>query len=134
MRKLNPKQELFVEEYMKDLNATAAALRAGYKHVDIGRRLVTKSHIIEAIQAKKAEVAERLHISQDDVLRDLLTLKTMSMGDERYDGKTACKALELIGKHAGMFGTKVEVSGPGGKDLVPPSIHIHFVPVNDDES
>ena len=49
MSKLAPKQARFVEEYLIDLNATQAAIRAGYKNGEIGRQIITKNNVLEAI-------------------------------------------------------------------------------------
>jgi phage terminase small subunit len=73
-RKLTPKQERFVEEYLIDLNATQAAIRAGYSQRtarQIGEENLSKPDISAAIQAAKAERSERTHITQDLVLREL---------------------------------------------------------------
>ena len=64
-RKLSPKQEVFVQEYLKDLNATQAAIRAGYSEKSasrIGIELLNKNHVREAVEkgrAKRAEKVER---------------------------------------------------------------------------
>ena len=112
MTKLTPKQQLFVREYLVDLNATRAAVRAGYseKNADkIGPELLGKTRVAEAIEAAKAERAEKVGRSAEDVLRDIqkLTKETWRDGDMR----TALKGLELEGKHLGMFTEKVEHSG-----------------------
>lgn len=64
------KQILFVQEYLIDLNATQAAIRAGYKHPDIGRQLLTKTHVQEAIQKAMDARATRTEITQDLVLNE----------------------------------------------------------------
>jgi phage terminase small subunit len=74
MTNLTPKQERFVEEYLIDLNATQAAIRAGYSQRtarSIGEENLRKPEISEAIQAAKAERSERTHITQDRVLQEL---------------------------------------------------------------
>lgn len=73
-KKLTPKQERFVEEYLIDLNATQAAIRAGYSvrtARSIGEENLTKPDISSAIQAAKAARTERTHITQDRVLQEL---------------------------------------------------------------
>ena len=73
-RGLTPKQERFIEEYMIDLNASAAAVRAGYsqKNADaIGSELLTKIHVADAIRQAKNLRAQRTHITADWVLREL---------------------------------------------------------------
>jgi phage terminase small subunit len=71
MAGLSPKQQRFVEEYLIDLNATAAAARAGYKDSSKGRQLVTKSHVSEAIAAAKEKRSLRTQITADRVLLEL---------------------------------------------------------------
>ncbi|WP_175999423.1 terminase small subunit [Burkholderia stabilis] len=74
MKKLTAKQQRFVDEYLVDLNASAAARRAGYSAKtagQIGEHLLKKvevqSSLAEAIKARR----ERTHITQDRVLREL---------------------------------------------------------------
>lgn len=80
MAKLTPKQQRFVDEYLIDLNATQAAIRAGYslKTADkIASQLLGKTRVAEAIEQAKAERSERTKITQDDVLKmwhDLATV------------------------------------------------------------
>ena len=68
-RKLTPRQQRFVDEYLVDLNASAAALRAGYASPELGRRLVTKSHVADAITKRRAEVSEEAKIDAAWVLK-----------------------------------------------------------------
>jgi phage terminase small subunit len=71
---LTPKQRLFVEEYLVDLNATQAAIRAGYSKrtaEKIGSENLSKPEIMIAVaEAQQARFA-RIHMSQDDVLETL---------------------------------------------------------------
>lgn len=71
---LTPKQKQFVAEYLVDLNATAAAKRAGYKDPNIGRQLITKNNVSDAIQIAIADRQERTKITQDMVLRETAKL------------------------------------------------------------
>jgi phage terminase small subunit len=74
---LTPKQARFVEEYLIDLNATQAAIRAGYSEAtaqQIGSENLCKPVIQEAIQAAKQERSERTKIDQDWVLKRLAAL------------------------------------------------------------
>ena len=74
---LTPKQKRFVEEYLVDLNATAAARRAGYsaKTADrIGPELLGKTCVSQAIQAAMQEREKRTEITQDMVLRETAKL------------------------------------------------------------
>lgn len=74
-KKLTPKQELFVQEYLVDLNAAQAAIRAGYSAKtakEIGAENLTKPHIRQRVEELKAERIERVQYDADQVLRDLV--------------------------------------------------------------
>jgi phage terminase small subunit len=74
MAKLTDKQEMFCKEYLIDLNATQAAIRAGYSQKtakEIGYEHLTKPHLQEYIAELKEERSERIQITSDEVLREL---------------------------------------------------------------
>ncbi len=84
MAKLTDKQKCFVDEYLIDLNATQAAIRAGYSAKTAGwicQRLITKSHIAMAIQAAMAEREKRTEINADYVLKRLAEIDRMDCLD-----------------------------------------------------
>jgi phage terminase small subunit len=71
---LSPKQERFVAEYLLDLNATQAAIRAGYSRDtarSIGSENLTKPDIAAAVEKAMAERSIRTEITADKVLREL---------------------------------------------------------------
>ena len=75
--RLRPKQQRFVQEYLVDLNATQAALRAGYSpHTAYrqGYENLRKPPIAAAITAAMAARAQRVHLTQDTVLLELAVL------------------------------------------------------------
>lgn len=72
--RLTEKQKRFVSEYLVDLNATAAAKRAGYKDPNIGRQLIAKNNVYAAIQKEIQERSQRTEITQDMVVRELAKL------------------------------------------------------------
>ncbi len=170
MAKLTKKQKKFCDEYLIDLNATQAAIRAGYSEKTarfIGAENLTKPNIQEYIQQRMNEREKRTEITQDMVLRELAKIaflngsdfakvvtkprKKMVWNDEiqEYEEKEVeeqfveiidtdllpddkkaaivsiketkhgivvetcdkLKALELIGRHLGMFKDKIELSG-----------------------
>lgn len=100
MAKLTEKQKRFCEEYLIDLNATQAAIRAGYKDEDTGRKLTTKKHVLDHITKLRAEQSQRTGITADEVLHEL---SRIAMTDTEITGKEKLKALELLGKHLGLF-------------------------------
>ncbi len=120
---LTPKQQRFVEEYLVDLNATQAAIRAGYSaksaHVE-GSRLLTNAKVAAAISAAKRERSEATKIDAEYVLRKLhqiverclqevkpaLHSKTRQPMKDRdgnplftFNAAGANQALALLGKH-----------------------------------
>lgn len=139
MTGLTPKQARFVEEYLVDLNATQAAIRAGYSKRtanEQGAQLLAKLSIAEAVAKAKAERSERVEITADYVLSGLREVAERCMarapvmvgrGSEReqakdgdgnhiwtFDASGANKSFELLGKHIALFTEKHEVSGQLG--------------------
>jgi len=136
---MTPKQQRFVTEYLIDLNATQAAIRAGYSEntaYAIGYENLSKPEIAEAIAAAQAARADRTEITVDYVITNLAEIVERCMqrapvmvgqGKERcqatdeegrdvweFNANGANKSLELLGKHLGMFRDKVELSAPDG--------------------
>lgn len=71
---LTNKQRRFVDEYLVDLNATQAAIRAGYSKktaASIGQENLRKPDIAKAIQEAQAARSKRTEITQDRVLKEL---------------------------------------------------------------
>ena len=82
--KLSPKQERFVQEYLIDLNAAQAAIRAGYAAKTarvIGHENLKKPDIAAAIEKARAERAERAKLTVDMVVDELRKIAFASMGD-----------------------------------------------------
>ena len=91
---LTPRQAAFVREYLVDLNATAAARRAGYSEATANRegaRLLSNAVIADAIQAEKAARAERLEITADAVLRQFWTLANADPNELTEYRRTCCR-------------------------------------------
>lgn len=116
---LTLKQERFVEEYLVDLNATAAAIRAGYKETTAaqqGHNLLQKPAIELAVQAAQAARGKRTKITGDQVVSELAKI-AFAKADDYYNDyglelKTSdkTKALELLGKHFGTFTEKISIA------------------------
>lgn len=147
---MNKKHELFVDEYLIDLNATQAAIRTGYSAKtaeQIGYQLLQKTSVQQAIAKAMAERSKRTGVNQDRVVLELAKLAFIKMTDvvdaqgkireDATDDDKACiesikykrsdtdmgtsierevkvgskiKALELLGKHLGMWNDKVDVN------------------------
>ena len=153
-KKLTPKQQRFVDEYLVDLNATQAAIRAGYSKKTayrIGASLTQKSSVSIAIQKALARREKRTEITSDMVVRELARIAfsdtrklfnedgSMKLPHEMDDDTAAAlagvdtfeesdkgaiigytrkvkrwdktRALELLGKHLGMFTDKLKLDG-----------------------
>lgn len=109
---LTAKQKMFVQEYLVDLNATQAAIRAGYsqKNADkIGSELLGKTRVSAAIQEAMKKRGKRVEVNQDYVIEKLLEItekqaSDLPESDLKYGNKI--KAIELLGKHFGAFECK----------------------------
>lgn len=146
---MTKKQKQFIEEYLIDLNATQAAIRAGYSPDTakaIGSENLTKPDIRAHIDQAMAERSKRTGVNAERVITELAKIafinavdvidpKTATVKDTALPEDTAAiqsvkvktfgedglereikmadklKALELLGKHLGMFKDKVELSG-----------------------
>lgn len=114
---LTPKQERFVQEYLVDLNATQAAIRAGYKEKTagaIGSENLKKPEIQSALQRALKDREERTEVTQDYVIKKLVEIADKEASDAqdselKYSNKL--RALELLGKHTGAFEKVVEDDG-----------------------
>lgn len=114
---LTLKQEAFVREYLVDLNAAAAARRAGYSERSarqIATENLSKPAIQQAIEEGYARRAERTEMDQDWVVAQLR--QTQAEARARGQFGPATKGLELLGKHQGMFSDKTPEKSPS--DLV----------------
>lgn len=136
-RKLTPRQERFVGEYMIDMNGTQAAVRSGYSPKTAkaqGSRLLTNADVAAAVTAAKQARAEATRIDAAWVLREAVALYQRCVGEIKpalhpktrqqmrdhegnplftFNAAVAARALELVGKHVevGAFKERVEVSG-----------------------
>lgn len=93
---LNPNQARFVEEYLIDLNAKQAAIRAGYseKTADSqGNRLLTNAKVARAVAARQDERAKEVGITQARVLRELALLAFSDVGHYVIDPDTGAVTL-----------------------------------------
>lgn len=154
MAKLTPKQQKFINEYMIDLNATQAAIRAGYSQKNagkIGPELLGKTRIAQAVAAKQQKLAEKTEVTAERIVQELAKIAFSNMQDyaewsrrgvvlkdstdiapdkaaavseltettTESGGSLKFKlhdkkgALELLGRHLGMFKDKLEVEVTG---------------------
>lgn len=121
---LTPKQQAFTEEYLKDLNGSKAAKRAGFSArsaKDIAFELVAKPEIKKVIQKKMDERSERTKIDADYVLTtikdtvercrqaeqvmawDPLEKTMVPTGEWKFDANAVLKGCDLLGKHIKLW-------------------------------
>ena len=118
MAGLTPKQSAFVLEFLIDLNATQAAIRAGYSAKtaqEQSSRLLSNVMVQEVIQAAQDKRAIKLELDADWVLGKIKTDVLRNSDEENYNSPNLLKGCELLGKHLKLFTDKVEHSG--GIDL-----------------
>lgn len=97
MTALEEKQATFVQEYLIDLNATQAAIRAGYSPGSAARyavELLNKTHVAEAIKKAMQERNQRVEISQDRILEELARIAFGDLRDAVTWGKEGVKLKE----------------------------------------
>ncbi len=107
------RQKLFVKEYLKDLNATQAAIRAGYSERtagSLGQRLLKNVEIQKAIQKAMKKRERNTEITAERVLKEIATIAFAPI-DDKLSYRDKIKALELLGKHQALFVDRVEHSG-----------------------
>jgi len=83
MAKLTAKQQRFVEEYLIDLNATQAAIRAGYSTTSacvIGSENLAKPNVRASVDRALAERSRRTGINADRILRELACIGFVNVG------------------------------------------------------
>lgn len=125
---MNARQRKFIDEYLIDLNATQAAIRAGYNPNSAritGAKLLSKANIRTYIDNE----LERLHNERVADIQEIMEYLTSVMRGERTQqtlklcgegvqtieeievpAKERIKAAELLGKRYGMFNDKVDLS------------------------
>ncbi|OHW62180.1 terminase small subunit [Andreesenia angusta] len=139
-QKFNEKQRTFITEYLKDKNATQAAIRAGYSEKTAysqGQRLLKKVEIKSAIdnlleEIRESNIAEAKEIEEflslmmrGEIQEDAVVVE--SLGDfeskariikKQASAKDRIKAAELLGKRYGIFTDKLDVSGELGVQIL----------------
>jgi phage terminase small subunit len=109
---LSDKQAAFAREYLIDLNATKAAIRAGYSKKTAGQqgeRLLKKVEIARVVQQAMDERSKETGITAAKVLADIERVRNLAESGGEYN--TALKASELQGKHLKLFTDKVQHEG-----------------------
>lgn len=136
MSKLTPKQKRFCDEYLIDLNATQAAIRAGYSEKtanEIGAQNLAKVSIREYIDSRLNEKERSLIASQDDILQALTrilngdekgtALVGVGMGAQEVSqvpptNAEKIRAAEILGKYHKLFTDRQEIEMRGSVQFI----------------
>ena len=139
MPALKGRYEKFCQEYVIDYNGTQAAIRSGYEEKSARQqasRLLAQDKILQRIVELQVEQVKRLSITQDYVVLQLLDTykccreatpvmrydydlgEMVETGMYQFDSKGALRALELLGKHLGMYGPKASLPTSNGSNLL----------------
>jgi len=117
---MTAKQQRFVQEYLIDLNATRAAVRAGYSPRNapsIASRLVKKSQVSAAIQQEMARRADRTQLTADSVLREYARIAFANLTDYVEFGRAGVFIKESRDLAADMKAGLLEVSQTRGQGV-----------------
>ena len=112
--KLIERQKLFVDYYLINLNATDAAIKAGYSKKNaarIGSQNLKKENIKQAIAEKQIKVASMLDITRDEILNRLMIIQAQT---ETTNVHASLKAIDLINKMLGFYeAIKTDITSNG---------------------
>ena len=119
---MTEKQKRFCDEYLISLNATQAAIKAGYSPEGAGRN-ADRMMKNDEIKAYISERLEQLHSERTATAAEVMEFLTEVMRNEDEGSVSRLKAAELLGKRFGLFTDKVNVEGnipvviAGGEDI-----------------
>jgi len=102
--KLRPKQKKFCLEYLKDLNATQAAIRAGYSEKtagEMGSENLKKPHIAEHIAELQRKISEKSEISIQNMIKYIKEVADEAR--ETGDFGNTLKGVDMLMKHLGGY-------------------------------
>lgn len=132
-QKLTDMQELFCREYLKDLNATQAAVRAGYSEnsaQEQSSRLLSNAIVSDRVKELLDKRAKRIELTADKILNDIEETRIRCMqgvpvkdregnetGEWKFEAHAALKASELQGKHLKLFTEVLKVEGKIEQDV-----------------
>ncbi len=128
--RLTARRDAFCREYVIDLNATQAAIRAGYSEDSAGtegHRLLQNANVITKVRKLQADAARVAGLTAENVLSGLLEIRDRCMqveqvydrdgnplGIYQFDSKGANAASVALGKHLALFADRKIIEGIDG--------------------
>lgn len=133
---LSPRQKRFVEEYLVDLNATRAAIRAGYSRNSASEQaceILANPKIAEAIAKAREELSQRVEITQDMVMREFARIGFSDIRRLMDDGNLRPLSDLTIEEAACISSVEVvtKTLPSSGRDEAPEVEYIHKVRMYD---
>ena len=123
-KKLDKRIKRFCAEYVVDLNARQAAIRAGYKPSNAGTygtRMLAREDVQEEIARLQAERAERVQVRADDVLREVASIASADVHAPK-SWSEKLKALDMLMRHLGLYTKDNEQRGKSGMEAIAAAI------------
>ena len=105
-RELTDKQQLFVNEYCVDRNATAAVIRAGYskKNADSwGSQMLSKPKVRKAIDLRLSEISEKTLVTSEYVITGLREIADKCRTKDLWNPQAVNQAFKLLGEHLQLY-------------------------------
>lgn len=109
VRRITPKERRFITEYLIDLDQEKAAVRACYPP-EAGATLLADPMINKAVASAINHQESRRQVGQDYVLHEMKEMYEECRADGRASYGHALKALEMMGRHVGMFREEIHVT------------------------
>ena len=142
---MTSQQKQFCDEYLIDLNATQAAIRAGYSPDgarSYASQLLDNDDVQAYISERQKRVADKLGYTLEKVLSNFATIHDRCMqgeavldfdgnptGEWKFDASNANRANENIGKHLGFYESDNKQRTP----IVPATIQMQIIPPTEEE-
>lgn len=115
---LSERQRNFCYEFLKDLNASRAVIRAGYETAHpnkMGTQLKNHPGVKAALEYLQKDRMDKMNVDAAFVLDKII--KSIDRAEKKGNEAAVLRGAELLAKHLGMFVDRQEISGPEGSEI-----------------